>query len=125
MRADRRCPGVSTCLPMNNNKHSADNVSRSQPKPVLKIGIDAHALQYVIATQIDGSSAKPAQRFDQTGLMGWIGKKLKEGFAVVTCYEAGPLCYVLHRKLTELGATNCVPASFHLEIKFSFSRILL
>ena len=72
------------------------------------MGIDAHAVQYVIATQIDGSAAKPAQRFDLAGLIRWIGGKLAEGFAVVTCYEAGPLGYVLHRQLTELGVTNYV-----------------
>jgi transposase len=80
----------------------------AQSKLVLKIGIDAHAVQYVIATQIDGSAPKPSQRFDQAGLLRWVGKKLEEGLAVVSCYEAGPLGYVLHRKLTELGATNYV-----------------
>src|SRR6185503_2206634 len=77
-------------------------------KPVLKIGIDAHAVQYVVATQVDGSAPKPVQRFDRAGLVRWISKKLEEGFAVVTCYEAGPLGYVLHRQLTEAGVTNYV-----------------
>lgn len=93
---------------MNKQKHSDCAVSQTQPKPVLKIGIDAHAVQYVIATQVDGSAPKPPQRFDRAGLVRWIGKKLEEGFAVVTCYEAGPLGYVLHRQLTELGVTNYV-----------------
>jgi transposase len=93
---------------MNNNTHSVSFVSVAPSKPVLKIGIDAHALQYVIVTQVDGSAPKPAQRFDQAGLIRWLGKKLQEGFAVVSCYEAGALGYVLHRKLTELGVTNYV-----------------
>lgn len=76
---------------MNIHKHSVSLVSNKQPKAVLKIGIDAHALQYVVATQIDGATAKPPQRFDQAGLIRWIGKKLEEGFVVVSCYEAGPL----------------------------------
>jgi transposase len=93
---------------MNKHKYSESNVSNTQSKPVLKIGIDAHAVQYVIATQIDGSAPKPPQQFDQAGLIRWIGKKLEEGFSIVSCYEAGPLGYVLHRKLTELGVTNYV-----------------
>lgn len=93
---------------MNNNTHSVSTVSHTQLKPVLKIGIDAHLAQYVIATQIDGSTVKPPQRFDQAGLLRWVKKKLEEGFAIVTCYEAGPLGYVLHRKLTESGVTNYV-----------------
>jgi transposase len=93
---------------MNMDKHSVSVVSHKQSKPVLKIGIDAHAAEYVIATQIDGAASKPVQRFDLAGLIRWISKKLAEDFAIVSCYEAGPLGYVLHRKLTELGVTNYV-----------------
>jgi hypothetical protein len=35
---------------MNKQKHCDCAVSQTQPKPILKIGIDAHAVQYVIAT---------------------------------------------------------------------------
>lgn len=70
--------------------------------------MDVHVREYVIAFQVDGSAPKPVQRFDQAGLLRWLAKKLAEGFAIVTCYEAGPLGYVLHCKLTELGITNYV-----------------
>jgi len=93
---------------MNVQKYSDPKVVSSQTKPLLKIGIDAHVREYVIAFQIDGSAPKPVQRFDQAGLLRWLEKKLAEGFAIATCYEAGPLGYVLHRKLTELGITNHV-----------------
>jgi len=97
----------TVCL-MNIQKHSDSVPPTKQPCFVLKIGIDAHVDQFVIATQIDGAAPKPPQRFDQASLLKWIQKKLAEGFAVVSCYEAGPFGYVLHRRLTELGATNYV-----------------
>ncbi len=95
---------------MNNNLpiHSDSVGSKIQPKPVLKIGIDAHAVRYVIATQIDGAAPKPAQAFDLPGLLRWVRKKLEEGYAVFAGYEAGPFGYGLHRQLLEMGATNYV-----------------
>jgi transposase len=84
------------------------NKSTPQIKPILKVAIDAHVIQFVIATQIDGSSPKPPQRFDRPGLLRWIRKKLDEGFDIVSCYEAGPFGYVLHRELLEIGVTNYV-----------------
>jgi hypothetical protein len=35
-----------------------------------------------------------------------VHKKLSQGWQVVSCYEAGPFGYVLHRQLTVLGVTN-------------------
>lgn len=93
---------------MNEQKYTDSKIVSSQTKPLLKIGIDAHIREHVIAFQIDGSAPKPVQRFDQAGLIRWLEKKRAEGFAIVTCYEAGPLGYVLHRKLAELGITNHV-----------------
>lgn len=94
---------------MNNIPTESDSVkSKIQPKPVLKIGIDAHLARYVIATQIDGAAPKPAQVFDLPGLLSWVRKQLKEGYAVFSCYEAGPFGYGLHRQLLEMGATNYV-----------------
>jgi transposase len=93
---------------MNIQTHSDLVPPTKQSRAALKIGIDAHADQFVIATQIDQAAPKPPQRFDQAGLLKWIAKKLAEGYAVITCYEAGPFGYVLHRQLTEMGATNYV-----------------
>ena len=82
--------------------------TQNQPKPVLKIGIDAHLARYVIATQMDGAAPKPAQVFDLAGLLRWVRKKIEEGCAVFSCYEAGPFGYGLHRQLLEMGVTNYV-----------------
>jgi transposase len=82
--------------------------SNTQLKPLLKIAIDAHLSWHVIAMQEEGSSPKPPQRFKPADLLKWIGLKLAAGWKVVTCYEAGPFGYGLHRQLTALGAINYV-----------------
>src|SRR5207253_1976397 len=83
-------------------------VNHPELKPLLKIAIDAHLAWHVIAMQEEGSSPKPPQRFHPAGLLKWIQQKIAAGWRVVTCYEAGPFGYVLHRQLTALGATNYV-----------------
>lgn len=75
---------------------------------MLKVAIDTHTTGFVIATQIDGSAPKPPQRFDEARLLNWLAKKQAEGFQIVSCYEAGPFGYVLHRKLLEMGVRNYV-----------------
>jgi transposase len=83
-------------------------VNHPELEPLLKIAIDAHLAWHVIAMQEEGSSPKPPQRFHPAGLLKWIQQKIAAGWRVVTCYEAGPFGYVLHRQLTALGATNYV-----------------
>jgi hypothetical protein len=56
--------------------------------------------------QYDGSTPKPPQRFSPKGFLAWVEKQIPQGWRVITCYEAGPLGYVLHRQLTALGATK-------------------
>jgi len=74
----------------------------------LKLALDVHLLQHVVAMQYDGSSPKPPQRFHPKELLGWVEKQMAQGWRVITCYEAGPFGYVLHRQLTALGVTNYV-----------------
>ena len=83
-------------------------VNHPQPKPLLKVAIDAHLAWHVIALQEEGSSPKPPQRFKPADFLKWIEQKISAGWQVVTCYEAGPFGYVLHRQLTALGATSYV-----------------
>ena len=91
----------------NKNIHNS-NPTHTQSKPLLKIAIDAHLAWHVIACQEDGSSPKPPQRFQPAKLLQWVQQKLAAGWRVVSCYEAGPFGYLLHRQLTALGATNYV-----------------
>jgi hypothetical protein len=80
----------------------------TQSKPVLKVAIDVHPSRYVCAIQEDGSHPKPPQRFKPTEFLKWVEKKLSQGWRVVSCYEAGPFGYVLHRQLIAMGAINYV-----------------
>jgi hypothetical protein len=77
-------------------------------KPVLKVALDVHLAWHVAAIQYDGSSPKPPQRFTPAGLLSWVRKQLAQGWQIITCYEAGPFGYTLHRQLTALGVTNYV-----------------
>lgn len=85
------------------------NSFNRQSQLLLKIGIDVHLASYVFVVQEDGSHPKPAQRMAPEAFLAWIRKKLSEGkWKIVSCYEAGPLGYVLHRQLTAMGVTNYV-----------------
>jgi transposase len=60
----------------------------------------------------DQSSGKEGPRCVwQLGRFGnWVEKKLKAGFELYSCYEAGASGYWLHRDLAELGVKNLVIA---------------
>ncbi|MCX5689011.1 MAG: IS110 family transposase [Planctomycetota bacterium] len=74
----------------------------------IKLGIDAHADSYVVVRQVDQAVPQPAQRFTLEGLMAFMRRQVAVAQAVHSCYEAGPLGYVLHRRLTALGVHNLV-----------------
>ena len=77
-------------------------------KPRLKVALDVHLAFYVAAIQEEGSHPKPPQRFTPADFLRWIDQQLTRGFHVVTCYEAGPLGFALHRQLAARGVTNHV-----------------
>jgi len=90
---------------------STPAVAARQPvnhlQPLLKIALDVHLAWYVVALQEDGASPKPPQRFQPADFLKWVKTKVA-GYQVVTCYEAGPFGFTLHRQLTALGVTNYV-----------------
>jgi transposase len=83
-------------------------VNHLTPPRTLKLALDVHLLQHVVAMQYDGSSPKPPQRFTPQGLLAWVQKQIAAGWRVISCYEAGPFGYGLHRQLSALGVTNHV-----------------
>ena len=99
---------MSALMHTNNKNQHYTSHPQTQSQPLLKIAIDVHLAWHVIAFQEDGSSPKPPQRFKPADFLRWVQQKLAAGWRVVTCYEAGPFGYVLHRQLTALGATNYV-----------------
>lgn len=77
-------------------------------KGILKLAIDAHWTEHVVAMQYDGTHPKPPQRFTPAKFLDWVQKQIKQGWQIISCYEAGPFGFVLHRKLQALGVTNHV-----------------
>lgn len=83
------------------------NIS-SNAQSICKLGLDVHAADIMVARQIDGSVAQRPQRMKAEPLLEWVEKQIQRGYGVVSCYEAGPTGYWLHRELTRLGVTNYV-----------------
>src|ERR1700693_6380105 len=77
------------------------------------LGIDAHLHSYQVCRKIDAGGLQPVQSFGLTGLLLFACKQLQLAEKVYAVYEAGPLGYVLYRKLIELGveARVCAPES--------------
>jgi transposase len=100
---------LSACMTIHNTS-TTPAVASTQlvNQPLLKIALDVHLAWHVIAVQEDGSSPKPPQRFKPADFLKWIEQRLAAGYRLITCYEAGPFGYGLHRQLTALGVTNYV-----------------
>jgi len=77
---------------------------------VIKLGLDVHRRQITVCVQEDGATPKPPRQMSATALVAWVGGLVAQGSRVISCYEAGPLGYHLHRELTAAGATNYVVA---------------
>lgn len=69
----------------------------------------------MVSRQWEGMSPQPAQRFAPEQFVGWVGKLVEEGYQVISCYEAGPTGYWLHRALAGVGATNYVVCPTRLD----------
>lgn len=90
---------------------STPTVLQAPPVPskgLLKVAIDTHADFDVWAAQFDGTAPKPPQKLPRHALVRWLLDRRCEGWDVVTCYEAGPFGYGLHRLLTNSGIRNMV-----------------
>ena len=81
-----------------------------QPPAVraLKLALDVPLQEHVVALQYDGRAPKPPQRFKPKDFPAWVEKQIAQGWTIVSCYEAGPFGYGLHRQLAKLGVTNHV-----------------
>lgn len=74
----------------------------------VKIGIDAHLSTLVVVEQCDEQAPKPARKLSVAGLLKVIAGYHEAKRTVFTCYEAGPLGFVLHEQLEEAGVYNLV-----------------
>ena len=79
-----------------------------KPHRLIKLGVDVHLCEYVVARQIDGTAPQPAQRFSPEGFVAWAAKQAQQADVVHCCYEAGPFGFGLHRRLLRLGIKSIV-----------------
>src|SRR6266436_3146896 len=98
----------------NNDKQASDGESKAKPE-VIKLGLDLHARQVTECRQLDGSTPKPAQKWDPWKLLNQVEEWVKAGIKVYSCYEAGACGYWYHRELIKCGAVNYVVAPRPLE----------
>ena len=77
---------------------------------VLKLGLDVHYRQVTVAMQEEAGAIKAVGRMGHDGFGNWVEKKLKAGWEIYSCYEAGASGYWLHRDLVKLGIKNLVVA---------------
>jgi len=93
----------------NHNVSSTPAVAAVQPvnPPILKLALDVHVQSIVVAAMAD-AVLKPVRHFSPVEFVSWVKSQRATGWAIVSCYEAGPFGYGLHRQLTALGATNYV-----------------
>ena len=87
---------------MNSSKQSKSSPSYE----AIKLGIDAHAKYYWVSRQVDGATPQPVQKMTYDELLLFVVKQQRLANKVVTCYEAGPFGFDLHRRLEELGIRN-------------------
>lgn len=87
----------------------------SNTKTICKLGLDVHAASIMVARQLDGGHPQPPQKFTPARFLEWIGQQLQQGYQVISCYEAGPTGYWLHRQLEQLGVTNYVVCPTRLD----------
>ena len=92
---------------VNNSEARAEQAASKRYKTI-KLGLDVHAETFVVVRILDNSAPQPAQKFSRSKFLAWIKTQVGMADTVHSCYEAGPLCFELHRKLVELKVQNKV-----------------
>jgi hypothetical protein len=77
----------------NNDAVSGDGSSQASVgfngNLILKLGLDLHYHQVTVAIQEDGGRIKAVGKTSHQAFGNWVGKKLKAGWQIRSCYEAG------------------------------------
>src|ERR1039458_2230577 len=105
--APQRCYNCQS-MHTTNEQHESNTTATARAKTICKLGLDAHAASITVARQLDGANPQRPQRFPVPRFLAWVEEQVKQGYQVISCYEAGPTGYWLHRKLEKLGVTNYV-----------------
>jgi transposase len=93
----------------NTGQQPSDAATKAKPQ-VIKIGLDLHARQVTECRQLDGSTPKPAQKWEPWKLLDQVEAWVQAGIQLYSCYEAGACGYWYHRELVKRGAVNFVVA---------------
>ena len=78
------------------------------PHQQIKLALDVHAATIVVARMVDGAKPQPPQTMKPAAFLAWVQQQKAQAQEVVSCYEAGPTGFWLHRRLTALGVRNYV-----------------
>src|SRR5262245_57304370 len=74
----------------------------------IKLALDVHAGSIVVVRMVDGAKPQPPQSFKPAAFLEWARKQKALAKEVISCYEAGPTGFWLHRQLTALCIRNYV-----------------
>ena len=89
-------------------KYGHQRIELDVGRKILKLGLDVHYRQVTVAMQEEGGLVRAAGKMEYRVFVPWIKKKLREGWQLYSCYEAGASGYWLDRKLGRLGVANLV-----------------
>ena len=81
----------------------------------IKLAMDVHAASIVVSRLLEGAKPQPPQTFKPADFLAWAKKQVTLAKEVISCYEAGPTGFWLHRKLTALGVRNYVVCPTRLD----------
>jgi transposase len=98
-----------------NDEKNTTTTTPAKAKTICKLGLDVHAASIMVARQVEGLNPQPPQKFKVADFLKWVKGQVDKGFEVISCYEAGPTGYWLHRQLTQLGLTNYVVCPTRLD----------
>jgi hypothetical protein len=119
-------PGCWKASNLDNNEYSTtqsalteevsenNGLKRVKAKQIF-LGIDAHLKSNQVGRKIDNGGIQGVQSFSFEELLLFARKQLQLAQEVYAVYEAGPLGYVLYRRLRELGIKAYVSAPECLE----------
>lgn len=74
----------------------------------IKLALDVHAGDLMVVRMVDGAKPQPPQKMKPEGFLEWVAKQKAQTAEVISCYEAGPTGFWLHRRLIALGVRSYV-----------------
>ncbi|AWI10334.1 transposase [Ereboglobus luteus] len=92
-----------------NHTKLIERIINAKPQTV-RLGIDQHARDVVVAIKLDASVPLRSQKMQSEQLLHLAKSLLKAAIKMSSVYEAGPCGYVLHRQLQKAGVKSLVIA---------------